>query len=200
MEKSVNASFIQRFLAFMIDTFLVSFIVSLIAFPFMDNDSLENLALESSRVIEDFSENKIDAKTYVTESIDIVFNVVKQQGVSSLISLFITVVYFVIFQFKKGGQTIGKKLMKIKVVSANGEELTFNNYIFRTMIINSLFINMVLFALMMIDNSKVYFIGTLICNFVNFIVMVCNAIMVISTKSGRGLHDLAANTKVVRCC
>jgi uncharacterized RDD family membrane protein YckC len=53
----------------------------------------------------------------------------------SLITILIEVLYFVVFQLYNGGQTFGKKITKIKVVSESND-LTMNQMIFRSLLSN----------------------------------------------------------------
>ena len=61
----------------------------------------------------------------------------KIQGISILITVLVSIIYFVVFQYNNKGQTLGKKLMKIKVNSLNGD-LTMNQLVVRSLLVNSM--------------------------------------------------------------
>ena len=53
-------------------------------------------------------------------------------------SLVVTIAYFVVFQYLNKGQTLGKKLLKIKV-KEKGENPSLKSIIIRTVMINNIF-------------------------------------------------------------
>ena len=137
-EKSKKALFVQRLCAFLIDVLLVSFGASFLAMPFVDADSIEKLNVEMNSVTESYLNAEIDEKTYLTESSSITYQLAKKNGLLTFVTIFIEILYFVVYQLYNSGQTLGKKLLKIKVVSLDEEDLNVNQMIFRTLIINSI--------------------------------------------------------------
>ena len=112
-----KALFIQRLVAFIIDIFLISCVASLFSYPFLDNKSINSLTENATELIESYSKGDIDIDTYTSEVKGVTYELAKKQGVTSLITITLSVLYFVVYQYKKQGQTFGKKLLKIKVVS-----------------------------------------------------------------------------------
>ena len=104
-----------------------------------------------------------------------------------------------VYQFYNKGQTLGKKLFKIKVVSNDFKELTMDNYIYRSFIINSLLIDIIIFSLMIFASETIWLIGVGMLEVINYILLFICGFMVIFNKDGRGLHDLLGNTKVIQC-
>ena len=194
-----KALFIQRFAAFILDVFIVSMIVSMLAYPFLDLDSIEKLNESSTQIVEDYVSQKIDVNEYMSGSISVSYEMARKQGLLSLITIFLNILYFVVFQIKNDGQTIGKKLLKIKVSSRDGEELTMNQMIFRSLIINSILIDMVSFCLLLFTDEMVYFYGAGILSMIQFIIIVASGFMVMFSEKRQGIHDLIAHTDVVKC-
>ena len=114
--KGEKALFVQRFIAFLLDIFILSSIASLISYPFLDAKSINKLNKNSSEVIEKYTTGEIDMNTYVDEAKGISYQLSQKQGVISLVTLFLSVLYFIVYQYYNNGQTVGKKVMKIKVV------------------------------------------------------------------------------------
>ena len=113
----VKARFVERFLAFIIDMLIVSIASSLLSYPFISSTSRENqekLANETQQIIEDYSKEKIDTKTYFVKASDISYDIARENGLSTIIGIFISCLYFIVFQFMNDGQTLGKRLFKIK--------------------------------------------------------------------------------------
>lgn len=196
--KGEKALFVQRFIAFLLDIFILSSIASLISYPFLDAKSIDKLNKNSSEVIEKYTTGEIDMDTYVDEVKGISYQLSQKQGVVSLVTLFLAVLYFIVYQYYNNGQTIGKKLMKIKVVSSTDKEITMNSFIFRSLIVNSILVDMISFAIVIFGNETEYFYGVAICGIIKYTLLLICGFMVMWSKSGLGLHDRIAHTTVVK--
>ena len=197
-EKSKKALFVQRLCAFLIDVLLVSFGASFLAMPFVDADSIEKLNVEMNSVTESYLNAEIDEKTYLTESSSITYQLAKKNGLLTFITIFIEILYFVVYQLYNSGQTLGKKLLKIKVVSLDEEDLNVNQMIFRTLIINSILYGFINFAFTIFASQNTYFYGMLVVEVIQYIFVFISCVMIMFGKSGKGLHDLMSQTRVVR--
>lgn len=196
--KGEKALFVQRFIAFLLDIFILSSIASLISYPFLDAKSINKLNKNSSEVIEKYTTGEIDMDTYVDEAKGISYQLSQKQGVISLVTLFLSVLYFIVYQYYNNGQTVGKKVMNIKVVSSIDKEITMNSFIFRSLIVNSILVDMVSFAIVIFGNETAYFYGVAICGIIKYTLLLICGFMVMWSKSGMGLHDRIAHTTVVK--
>ena len=199
-EKLVNnkAYFYQRLIAYLLDMFIISMVASIISQPFIDLKTTEKLQKEATEIIEKYEKNKISAKTYVYQTLDLNYQIAKTNGVYSLTTIVLLILYFVVFQFYYKGQTFGKKIMNIRIVKYDRTTLTINDLIFRSLIINSIFLNMLTFALMVFATRDIYGYGTIFLELIQYIILIAIFIMAAFRKDGRGLHDLIANTIVVK--
>lgn len=196
--KNNNASFIKRFLAFIIDMFIIAMISSIITSPLSSNNNYEKLVKELSEVTEQYFSGKIDTKTYISKTSDINYDISKETGMVTIITIGIYILYYVILQFYNKGRTLGKKLLRIKLVSSiDNKDLTMNQVALRALIINSILLELILVIVILIGNKDIYFTSSMIFELVNMIVLFAIAIMVSSRDDHRGLHDLITKTKVI---
>ena len=193
----VKATFFQRFVAFILDVFLVSMVASILVLPFVDNDKAEKLNNESLEVIEKYSSAEIDLDTYVTEMTSLTYQTAKSNGVVTLVTLVCEILYFVVFQLYNNGQTLGKKLLKIKVISEDGS-LTMNQMIFRSFIVNSILLEIISFCFMLFADEMVYFYGVATLEMLQYVVLVISAFMIMYGATGKGIHDKVVHTRVIR--
>lgn len=195
-----KAMFSKRLAAFILDVLLVSFCTSLLAIPFTKNDdTITKLNQESKVAYEKYQKKEISLKTYYVQVVDLEYEITRAEGVTSLITLLITILYFIVFQFYNKGQTIGKKAMKIRVVNNNKKDkLTINNIALRALIINTIVFEMLSLLFAFLGNKEVFFYASLVTESLQYIIIITTIIMVISRKDGRGLHDLLGNTRVVQ--
>lgn len=112
-----------------------------------------------------------------------------------LLNILYTSFYFIIYPYYHNGQTIGKKIFKIRVKMMGGRELTFKSLIIRSLIINGLFYYLGLLLGLFINTN--YFILISVFGLVQIILLVISLIMVMTRKDQRGLHDLLAGTRVM---
>lgn len=198
-EQFEKALFVQRFLAFLLDIFLISIVASIISYPFLDIDSIQKLNESSAEVMENYATGKINQKEYFNESSTISYELARKQGVNTLIIIFLNILYFVVYQIKNNGQTLGKQILKIRVVDSSNRDLSMNQMIFRALIINSILLDMISFGVLIFANQSSYFYGVSFLAFIQFCILSVSTFMIMFGKDKRGLHDLVAHTDVVRC-
>lgn len=197
-EKLEKASFFQRLCAYAIDVVLVSLIASLVAMPFLDTVSISKLEDSMAETAEVYLSGEIDEATYLAESAAISYQSGKKYGALTIITILIEILYFIVYQVYNKGQTLGKKLFKIKVESTNDEEVSMNQMIYRTLIIDSILYSFVNLAFVVFAGQNTYFYGMLVFELIQYAVTIICGLMVMFSKSGRGLHDIVSHTRVVR--
>ena len=199
MEKNEEkkALFLQRFVAFIIDVFIVTSISSLLVIPFSNSKNNEKYADQAIQLQEDFMNKKIDIQKYMLDYSTISYHIARDNGLVSLISIFLNICYFVIFQLKMGGQTLGKKIMKIKVVSKEGD-LFMNQMILRSFMANTILMDIISFVFMLFLSKKMYFYGVLGVESIQYILIIISAFFVMFRKDGCSIHDMITHTKVVK--
>lgn len=116
---------------------------------------------------------------------------------SSLVGLIFGTLYFVIIPWKWNGQTLGKKILKIKAIDEYGENPSlFQHFVRGIQNWESYFgILAIIGALTTMDPFIFILAGV---GFVIQAVIIVALILVVSREDGKGLHDLMANTSVVR--
>ena len=192
-----KAMFLQRLVAYLIDSAIVVFIASLISVPFINNDKVSDLNDKSYELIEKYRSNKISNNEYIAEYMNISYDLAKSEGIVTLISVVAGLIVFSVIPFYKNGQTIGKKLLKIKIVSKTGD-LSMNQLIFRAFIANSILLNLISVILIMISSKNSYFYCYGMFTIIQYIVTAISIFMIIVSKDGRAIHDRIVGTKVIK--
>ena len=192
-----RALFVQRLVAFMIDIMIVSMIVSVISYPFRDYEKVEKMEKESSQLMEKYMYSEIDMEDFISQYVDIYYQMARDNGFVSLLSIFVGICYYVVYQIYHKGQTIGKKLMKIRIVSEQGD-LFMNQMIMRSFLANFILINLISFLLMLFSSKYTYFYSSGILELIQYIIVFISIFMIVFRKDGCAVHDLLVQTKVVR--
>lgn len=186
----------KRFVAFVIDMLIVSCIVGIISFVIPQSENVKKLSEELTETSQDYIDKKIDEEEYINKSAPLTYRIDKENFIFSVIDLVITILYFVVFAFIKGGQTLGKMIMGIKVVKQKGE-LTINDMIFRSFIINSLLYSLVALVLLFTTKDVSYLYATVTISYIQLILVAISAFMVLIRKDNLALQDIITKTKVV---
>lgn len=194
---------LKRLMAYVIDILIVSICMTPILNwsvinPYID-EYTENYT-EYTELLEQANAGDTDPEDaeYEEKIIDLNYQINKYKVVSSSISAGSLLLYFALLQWALKGQTIGKKIMKIKVV-ANREDkkLNIGNYILRSLILNNIIFTIVLIVGVYLFKEDGYYNLSMIVSYLQLLVMSIIMLMIVLRKDFRGLHDIVAGTKVI---
>lgn len=187
----------KRITAYLVDIMIITFISSLITFVIPTSENYTKLTKQFSNLTEEYANQKITKEEYLTKGSKINYSLSRETVAESIVTLVITITYFVVFTYFMNGETIGKKIMKIKITSSNHKKLTMNNYLVRSLIINSILLQFISILTILFLDKKTYLSVYNIISNVFSIIFVVSFMMILFRKDGRGLHDILANTKVI---
>ena len=197
-EQHLKALFSQRFVAFMIDLILVSFITSLVTAIIPTNSSIDKLYDQQIKIVENYTARKITMQEYVNQLADINYDIAKQTGIITLVSIAISLLYYVLYVYKNDGQSIGKKMMKIKIQKKDKDkELTMNDLLFRTMILQGTLVSIIGFCTILFLDKDTYLATNSLLNLIQYSILIISFFLIAFTKERQGLHDMVAKTEVV---
>lgn len=186
-----------RILAYLIDAIIIGTLISLVVMCLPTEKKVTELQKELTEVQQSYLNKNIEESEYIEKTKDISYKLDYQNVPATVISITLYVLYFVVLQKYNNGQTLGKKFMKIKIISNNESELTLNNYLYRTLLLNGLLINIINLCLVLFLDKNSYFFVSLSLQLLQIVLLLVTMFMVLFKQDGRGLHDMVANTKVV---
>ena len=192
-----KAFFVQRLGAFLIDMFIVTFLASLIAVPFSSINKNDNTEEKIIELMEQYQNPEIVDDDFVAQMTDLYYQSARSSGLISLITIGVYLLYFVVYQMRKKGQTIGKKLMKIRVVSDVGE-LNMNQLLFRAFIADFILVELISFILMLFASKSSYIYSVFLVESIQYLIVVISIFMIMNKRDGRAIHDKIAKTTVIR--
>ena len=187
----------KRILAYLIDILIVTCIATILTMFIPVSEEYVNQMNELNEVLEDYSSGDILETEYLEKFNDISYIVNKESVQVSVVSVVLSIIYFVVLAYYMNGQTLGKKITRIKVVSSNSKKLTMNNYLIRSLLVDSILMNTIsIVTILFLEKSsylKVYDATSTIFGAIYVVIFA----MILFRQDGRGLHDLLANTKVI---
>lgn len=190
------ASFFDRLGCYLLDVLLIFAISSVISvfIPSKGND----INKEITALTEKYTNGEVGSETFINEYQDLMYNYQKDNYLSTVISVGLNFIYFVVFAYFNKGQTIAKKLTNIKVVdNKTGERPKFWQMLVRNMFIYSLLSNVIILILLFTSKNNFIYCYMLVGGFDLMFVMI-TVMFVLYRKDKRGLHDMMACTKVVK--
>lgn len=189
--------FTKRFFAYLIDIVIVFVLSTLITgfIPVSQKATVisENIVDLTNRV----SEEEISKEKYNHELQELNYQLTKETVIISLINIAIYLLYFVVYPVYNNGQTIGKKAQGLKIVNKNSQVASMNNLLVRTLILHGIAINIISLILILTITKSSFMLINSTLSYLNYLLLVISLFAVILTKSGRGLHDVLSNTKVI---
>lgn len=207
----MNKYVYRRISAFLIDVFLVTFVSTVFSSisyvnPFIENYKVaydeyrEIYKSESESVLTNPTiENVVDYSNKMSKQI---YKIDYSMLFNNIYYLVFSFLYFVLFAYFTNGQTLGKKLFKLKVVRQDGEKVKLSNLMLRTLLSGSsifMGVNIIVviqLLLLMIPQNQAYFYAILFSSMISYIIEIIGLVLLFS-KEHRSLDDIIGSTKVI---
>ena len=187
---------LKRIIAFVIDIVIISLIFKAVSVLPIDQYK-EKYNETYKKYTEVIGDNKEVSDENKDEIIELNYEVYKYRTYSTIISASIFVLYFGVLQYALKGQTIGKKVMKLKVVSNSDKDVNIWKYILRIIVLNNIWLSLLNTGAVYIFKGVNFYYVTYVISMLSSLIYMMNLIMIMFRKDNRGLHDFVAGTKVV---
>lgn len=191
-----KSNFGKRFVAYILDAIIVSLVFSFLTMFIKESNNLINLNNQLNSISENFINKTITMKEYFNQFSSVEYLISKEMFLQNLFSLILMIGYFVILPYYYNGQTIGKKIMKIKIVKEN-DKLTVNDLALRSLLANGIAIVFIELALIFLIKDTSYFITISILSFIQFLLVITSIFMILYRKDKKALHDIICKTLVI---
>ena len=189
--------FKKRLLAYFIDIIILSLILTFVGLFIPSNSNLVNLNNELVSINDNFINQEIDTITFINQYSNIGYSIGRELFLSNLISVAVGIVYFIVFPLYNGGQSIGKKVIGLKIVSVDDSDVSSNSLLIRYLLMESIGTTIISMCLIFVIKDFYYILCDSILSFLQFLVVIISAFMVIYRRDKRSLPDLIAGTKVI---
>lgn len=186
----------KRMLAYLIDIMIILFTIGIIVNVKEKDKTVMQLRSDIQIVNELHANGEIKFQEYF-DRWTVINQQIDQECVIYLIfNILLILIYFVLLPKVWNGQTVGKKILKLRVVSNSNEKVTVVQYLIRNMLINGLAQMILLLLFLYLLPSSMYFIFSSILTFIQLILVIISIFMILYRKDKRGLHDIFSGTKV----
>ena len=146
---------------------------------------------EYNSILENLNENYSKLETNYS------YKLLKKSIIPTVINMLCILLYFVVIQYYFNGQTLGKKIMNLRVVKNSNKKLTIFNFLLRSLIVNEVFINICSIVCLLVSSKNSYIAYSQIIYIITYIFEMAIIFTITFDKNNRGLHDHICNTKVI---
>ena len=193
----MKANYFKRFSAYIIDIMLLGLLLLVVNYFLPDNNNVNVLNQELNTINELVLKDDISAGTYIVRFASVIHDLDKERIMINIINAIMIIGYFIGVPYFKEGKTFGNYMVGIRIVREDKEYLSLNNLLIRNIIINGLGYLLLSLVFIYILPSLSYFIIVSILGFIQILLVIISAFMIIYRKDKRGLQDILSNTKVI---
>jgi uncharacterized RDD family membrane protein YckC len=188
---------IKRVVAYLLDFFLVTFISTLIFYlPIFHKDFEEYNKYSQTEV--DIVMGK-DEKEYSEDELNTLeYNLNRSMLPVLIINLGMLNIYFGVLQYCFNGQTLGKKLMKIRVVSNEKKKINPSLFMLRSVLVSNSIPSLINILLLLFVSKETWVEYYSYCGLLQSTLTFLMLGFMLFRSDERGLHDLISNTKVIK--
>ena len=186
---------LKRITAYLIDMTIVMLASSMLASISYINPKLDDynkVYKEFNEIASQYSKNEITDEEYNKLALDYNYQLEKNNVATIVISITTIILYFVLFQKYNNGQTLGKRIMKIKI-----ENLSFWRYLLRTLILYNVLFNLLKIILIFTISKENYILASNILYVGALMIETTTIVLVNMRRDGRGLHDIISGSHVI---
>ena len=190
-------SFLKRVVAYLIDIILVTLLSTAISMLFIDNTNYKAQTEQLMNLTSKYTSNEITREEYTKQFDELNYYLTKEGVGTTIVNCSVALVYYVILCYFCQGITLGKYLMKLRIVSSNDKELNMGHYLIRGLFANLILSNLISIIFVYSMNKDTFVSIYPKASNVLTVFLLASIIFVMYRKDGRGLHDLMSNTKVI---
>lgn len=192
---------IKRLLAYILDYMFIMFFLGLVSQiriinPYYDRylDSFEKYEEVVNKMTPDNVLDIVKSKEFNNNYQD----VIKYNVYFTITYVIVFIGYFGAFQKWNNGQTLGKKILKIRVVDKDGKKNTnWLRMLLRSIILYNLIFEVINVSLAFLLPNNYFAFASIVLRFLSYTVNSLCLLFVLFRKDGRGLHDILSGTEVI---
>ena len=185
----------KRFCAYIVDYVIVALIASLFARVPILNPNYDRYMEEYNKYIESVKTSLNDSAS--DEIIDNSYEMTKLGVNITIINLVVGAIYFVVVPYFMNGQTLGKKMLKIRMVDDNNERPKLYQVLIHSIIINSLLTTTISVITLLCLSKATYLNISEVVQIIDMGLLFGSFGCMIVRKDGKGIHNILAHTNVI---
>ena len=196
--KTNNAKlFLKRVLAYFIDIIIISLLSSTILMAIPENKNYEKTYNKLTELTQQYTNKEITNNQYIKQYNSLQYDLTKYSVNTTIVTMVVTLIYFIAFPLIIEGKTLGKKIMHLKLIPYNDRKLNLFNLVIRTILVANVITNLLtLISVTFMTKSNFTEFNDII-NLISASLMIGCGLLAGIRQDGRGLHDLLGGTRVI---
>ena len=190
----MKSIYIKRLGAYLFDFVVVAFLVSIITIGFIQDTDVSK---EMNELLNKVSNETITKEEYTKQAFKLNYDYQKNMIPTTIVNVTISIGYFIVFACLNKGQTLGKKIFKIRVVDKDGNNPNILNMLGRSIFLYGIIASTINIVGVYVFNVKLFNYVSSSASYIYYIFSIVCFLMVMYRKDGRGLHDMIGKTMVV---
>ena len=186
----------KRIIAYILDLFIVALLTSLI-FSTSIFEKEREIYLENTTLYQETYQNYVNKKATAEEVIKSEYDMYHSSSTLLITKAGVTILYFCIIPYFMNYKTLGKKLLKIKIVPNKGNEIKAGHFFARGLITSNVIFDIITILLLLKLPINSWQTSSIIINYISYIFYLLLLETTIMSKDKRGIHDKLFNTKVI---
>ena len=187
---------IKRIMAYVVDIIIVGVIIFMISNLVVDANKIINLNQQLNMLNEQVLKEGSNLNDYYKDYALINQQLDLENVFSNIFTIILILLFFVFIPYNNKGQTIGMKMLSIKIVTNDKERLTLRKLMIRNFIVNGLiYLSLSLVFLYILSPNK-YFVMTSILGFLQLGLVIVSAFMILYRRDKRGIQDILSKTNI----
>jgi len=199
---------IRRFIAYIFDLFVVLFLAGTLSMTPLNPNYDDKVDLQTeyqtkheevTKKMEELSEDdaKKEFEDFYVYYKSTLKEVSKLNVYDDVITVSMFLLYFVVFVYFFEGETVGKRLLRVKIVDKNDKRASLWKLFLRAFVLYEIPFTIYNLVASYVLGNDAFAVSYSIMYIVSNVLMIAIAISIKASKDRRGLHDLIAGTKVV---
>lgn len=189
--------FVKRVIAYLIDFLVVTLLATAISMVFIKNDNYQHKTEQLMELTKKMTTNEITRDEYTKQFDEMNYYLTKEGIGMTVINCSTAIVYYVILCYLCHGITLGKYIMKLRIVSANDKELNVGNYFIRSLFVNMVLSNLISIIFVCTMNKNTFISIYPKVSSILTLFLLATVLFTMYRNDGRALHDLMANTMII---
>lgn len=191
-----HASLRKRFIAFVIDTLIVSLFVSIISSGY-NTTRVDVLNKELNEVMNKYVSEEISETEYVEAVSSIGYDISKANMVGNSIYVVICIGYFVMFQYLNNGASIGKRIMNIKVLTKDNKKANIFRLFLHSCIIYEMLPILLGLLFLYLFRGYTFLLLSGLVNLSCFVFLIVSIFMIWKREDKLALNDIMSGCIVI---
>ena len=187
----------KRIIAYIIDLIIVTLISGMLSIVLTNNEKYNQDSEKLIELTKKVTSSEIDTEEYYREFDELNYDLTKDSVDVTIITIGVSIVYFVVFSYFCNGITLGKYIVKLRIVSNNGKALNILNYFLRSLVIDLILSHTTSVILINLWSKEVFIKYYSKVSNVFTVLLLISFIIIMYRNDGRGIEDFMGNTRIV---